>query len=307
VEPPGGEWTWKGEPVENVETMPSIKTKFGVAETGTASVKAAFQELSAFINNSGLAEDEDKNEEDRVIRLGDWIDLEGGLTVEDHSADGGGFSSGDEGMHWDANITLNGAPQGKMCRLIVVGINPFKDLNGNGATPHVVFQLQNVPVVRQMNPTGSNAGGYPESEMRAYLTGEFLSGLKDAGVPEGVLWGPARVVSGKGDGAKTINDTLWLPTEREMVDDQNYSVADHETEKNQAWLPYYVDSAARKKVYKTNTDYPVVSTPTGQWYWEGSARAVDASSFSIVYITGGDANGYSASTLGGCVPAFCVK
>jgi hypothetical protein len=159
-----------------------------------------------------------------VIRLGDWIDLEGGLTVEDHNAGGGGFSSGDEGMHWNANITLNGADKGKMCGLIVVGINPFKDLNGNGGTPHVVFQFQNIPVLRRMNPTASNAGGYPESEMRVYLTGEFLSGLKDAGVPEGVLWGPSRVVSGKENGAKTINDTLWLPTEREMFGSRLWSV-----------------------------------------------------------------------------------
>jgi hypothetical protein len=290
------------EPVEYAQT-PSIKAKFGVTETGTAGVKAAFQELSAFINNGGLAEDEDKEEEERVIRLGDWIDLEGGLTVEGYGT-GGGFSSGDEGMHWDANITLNGADKGKMSRLIVVGINPFKNLNGNGATPHVVFQFQNVPVTRRMNESG-NGGGYPESEMRAYLTGEFLSGLKDAGVPEGVLWGPARVVSGKDDGEKTINDTLWLPTEREMFGSRTFSVAAHETEGNQARLPYYADLASRKKVYKTDTGYPAV-TGNGQYYWEGSAYAAGASSFcNVSYI--GFAYYFGAGSAGGCAPAFCVK
>jgi hypothetical protein len=189
----------------------------------------------------------------------------------------------------------------------VVGINPFKNLNGNGATPHVVFQFQNVPVARRMNPENNNTGGYPESEMRAYLTGEFLSGLKDAGVPEGVLWGPARVVSGKEDGAKTINDTLWLPTEREMFGGQTYSDAAHETEGNQARLPYYADDASRIKVYKTDTGYPAVSTAYGMWYWEGSAYAGGASTWCAVSSGGGYSITIFASSVSGCAPAFCVK
>jgi hypothetical protein len=241
-----------------------------------------------------------------VIHLGDWIDLEGGLSVKGYGAGGGGFSSGDTGMRWDANITLQGADKGKMCRLIVVGINPFKNLNGNGATPHVVFQFQNVPVARRMNPENDNGGGYPASEMRAYLTGEFLSGLKDAGVPEGVLWGPARVVSGKGDGAKTINDELWLPTEREMFGSQTHSDAGHETEGNQARLLYYAAPASRIKVYKGNADYPAVSTAYGRWYWEGSAYSVSAASFCLVNSDGTSHANYAGS-VGGCAPAFCVK
>jgi hypothetical protein len=53
-----------------------------------------------------------------------------------------------------------------------------------------VFLFQNIPVIRRMNETDSNKGGYPGSEMREYLTKNFLAGLIEAGVPEGVLGGP---------------------------------------------------------------------------------------------------------------------
>jgi hypothetical protein len=97
--------------------------------------------------------------------------------------------------------------------------------------PHVVFQFQHVPVEHRMNDVDSsskntNAGGYPASEMRKYLTwvdgnktenGSFLTGLEKAGVPVEVLWAPSRAMSNKDGAAIIINDLLWLPTEREMM------------------------------------------------------------------------------------------
>jgi hypothetical protein len=65
-----------GVPVEGAAGMPSIREKFGVTLEGTAGVTAAFLELSAYIQGGGLSP------EDTVIQLGDWIDLEGGLSVD---------------------------------------------------------------------------------------------------------------------------------------------------------------------------------------------------------------------------------
>jgi hypothetical protein len=72
---------WKGVPVENAGILPSIKEKFGIQLDGAEGVTAAFQELSAFIKKGGLGVNYS------VIRLGDYIDLEDGLTVSPYGVD----------------------------------------------------------------------------------------------------------------------------------------------------------------------------------------------------------------------------
>jgi hypothetical protein len=234
-------------------------------------------------------------------------------------------------MYWDSDITLGDkTPKGKMQRLIVVGINSFNGKNNNN-TQHVVFQFQNIPVRRRMNPKsennphGTNEGGYKESEMRKYLTGNFLSGLTTtAGVPDGVLWAPARVLSAgqNGTGYDKVSDLLWLPTEREMfqggtgVHEDGKTLgpfsAYEETAENQARLEYYSSNESRVKVYKANSGYPAVMLtgtygPCGNWYWESSAHyGTGALSFCAVRTIGAAGND-GASVAGGCAPAFCVK
>jgi hypothetical protein len=255
-----------------------------------------------------------------AIELGDWIDLDGGLTVTvDNGL--GGFSSSDTGMQWDSDITLNGNPWGKMKRLIVVGINSFNKVNGND-TPHVVFQFQNIPVQRRITSAEKgNSGGYPESEMRTYLTENFLDGLISAGVPENVLWGPSRVMSKK-PGPETINDLVWLPTEREMFQDGKsvlytykygpFSDQNVETADNQARLEYYTSNESRVKVYKNDANYPEVTQmhdqfgPYGQSYGEASAYGLSMSGYCVVGSYGFTSNVLDGN-LTGCVPAFCVK
>jgi hypothetical protein len=273
--------------------MPSIKAKFGVTATGTAGVAAAFNELHAYIQKGGLAET------DNVIKLGDWIDLEGGLAV---AAYGGSDNKGGGAFVHDAAkavqaVTYNGADWGTLCRLIVVGVNSFNGKNGN-STPHVVFQFQNIPVTRRMNSGNTNTGGYASSEMRTYLTGNFLTGLNNAGVPDGVLWGPERYLSAGVDGTGTtkITDKLWLPTEREMSGSDNYIYsADGETEANQARLEYYTDDSICVKL----------SGLSAMWYWTGSAYSGSSASFCSV-ASNGISPYSSASSAGGVAPAFCV-
>jgi hypothetical protein len=270
----------------------SLKEKFGVKETGTEGVTATFKELSAYIQNGGLGRTSN------VIETGDWIDLEGGLAVDAYN-DAGWFS------YWGTSENT---------RLIVVGINSFQSSEGvlsrDGSTPegydypgmdtpprHVVFQFQNIPVSRRMNATDTNAGGYPASEMRQYLLQNFLPGLTAAGVPEDALWGPSRVMSTKG-GQETINDLLWLPTEREVGsanDPDSASDSSVETAENQARLEYYTDADSR---YKGDN-----------WYWLASAAIGRAApnGFCIWHFNGGYFDSAEASWQGGCAPAFCVR
>jgi hypothetical protein len=283
------------------EKSPNIKEKFGITESGTVGVENAFLALSAYIKGSEF------DGANNVIKLGDYIDLESGLTVAAHS-DHGGFSiSADEGVTpitTGPNATDNPNYRGALLRLIVVGINSFNSINGNDTTPHVVFQFQNIPVLRRMNSWNTSANGYGGSELRTYILNNFLTGLKGAGVPEAVLWAPARVISKSDSDTDTLTDTLWLPTEREILGSGSYSVS-AETAENQARLEYY-DSVARRIKYSLGVDgYPNIVDPgSGRWYWNASIR--NSQEFCHFGHAG---NPYlsGAGSDGGVVPAFCVK
>jgi hypothetical protein len=325
-----------GVPVEGAAGMPSIKEKFGVTLEGTAGVNAAFLELSAYIQGGGLS-----SPGDTVIQLGDWIDLEGGLTVDAYGTVNVYAMMDDTGAF---DITPSSPPfddyEGKLLRLIVVGINSFHSgrgvkadetkistVNGedngqytiqdNDDTPHVVFQFQDIPVFRRMDDSGSNAGGYRDSEMRKYLLNgtnyddvariSFLAGLENAGVPEAVLWAPKCYVSARitYDAAHLapIEDVLWLPTAREMLGSSGCSTAD-ETAENQAWFEYYDSPVKRKKHDSSSLLYP---------YWEASqlAASVSSSWASISFCVADSNCGYDFHarvwSVLGCAPAFCVK
>jgi hypothetical protein len=168
-----------------------------------------------------------------------------------------------------------------------------------------------------MNATDTGAGGYEKSEMRTYLTGNFLTGLKAAGVPDGVLWGPARALSKgiNGMGSVTLSDKLWLPTEREMFQDGKESAygygpysANGETADNQARLAYYTDNGTRLKAWGGSTSdyYPDMKSGYGNRYWTGSMHSRHAFAFCGVDGSGSD-DIVEASGAGGVAPAFCVN
>jgi hypothetical protein len=288
---------------------PGIKAKFGITEGGKDGVTAAFTVLSAYIKAGGLSLPEN------VIIPGDYIDLEGGLEVETYKG---------EGYFKKTNKDLRA--KGRLLRLIVVGINSFHsgrgtkatggatvngDANGrytgteNDSVPHVVFQFQNIPVLRRMNEAGSNEGGYAASEMRRYLIdvegdgtgGSFLAGLRAAGVPKGVMWAPARYVSSKGDDGTVLEDLLWLPTEWELFGrvPGGFLGAGDETATNQARLEYYMNAESREKV---NVD---------EWmhYWTASPGR-NETLFCIVNDCGVRMSADANMELG-CVPAFCIR
>jgi hypothetical protein len=283
---------YSGPPIDEPYNA-NIKDKFGVTGMGKGSVEAVFNTLHNFIAGDGLDALPD------IIKLGDWIDLEGGITVEAYG--------GTDGMGGgDFNFGL----VSEYRRLIVVGINSFRDggSDGNSAyryqgtevpPDHVVFQFQNTPVNRRMNATGTTDGGYAECDMRKYLvpvggdlnSGKFLTGLTNAGVPVGVLWAPKRYVA-KGyyddpPGTDEIIDLLWLPTEREIRGPLHageaygyYSFADYETAVNQTWLEYYKKGYSRFWTSSTSYHPSAFCTSDGLNY---------------------------ADFAEGVVPAFCVR
>jgi hypothetical protein len=274
----------------------SLKDKFGVTSEKKQAVTDTFNKLHNFIEARGLDDYPD------AIKLGDYIDLEGGISVSDY-ADAGGFSYEKS----DENT-----------RLIVVGINSFQERtessyrppegSDHAETPHVVFHFQNIPVKRRMEASDTNQNGYLNSEMRKYLvptgtsgSGVFLTGLTNAGVPEGVLWVPTRSVYSDEENIE-IKDKIWIPTEREMfVGRYQYSNDSYEWARNQTMLEYYNTNEKRIKIH-----YNPNATDAPCWYWEAS-RYKEVNGWFCDVEKDGKPNARNASENGGVAPAFCVK
>jgi hypothetical protein len=240
-----------------------------------------------------------------IIQLGDWIDLPSlhveGYPLDDHAYDDYPYGYGKIDITY---TTLAG--HGANLRLIVVGINSFNNKNGNGATPHVVFQFQNVPGRHRIEADDTNQNGYLGSEMRTYLTNNFLTGLINAGVPDAVLWAPSRRVANKGGSeadvaADIIDDKLWLPTAWEMFGENKSSNPYYETQDNQAsFAGFYNGNDARIKYRDDYSGY------SGYTYLLASPDSSSTDCFCSVAPFGEAINFYSSS-VEGVVPAFCVR
>jgi hypothetical protein len=227
--------------------------------------------------------------------------------------------------------------QGKILRIIVVGVNSFNGKGANGAAPpHIVFQFQNLPGYHAMNSYTTNVGGYKESTMRAYLvpvdgkagSGNYLTGLENAGVPDSVLWAPKQVVGQGGDASTnqntdTLEDKLFLPTENEVFGNASDAYKFYNI-----WHPGethgpYGASAERVNApvfefYTESSDYIEremrrlkyhYSYYRGNMYWLSSASTQDNLCYSIISNFGETETQQWAYYAGGygSVPAFCVK
>jgi hypothetical protein len=313
--------------INDAANQGSIKERFEDKERlEDLSVTETFNRLHQFIRMGGL------ESRPGAVRLGDWIDLNS-LTVKAYGEgdDTGAFSVTNEDVSPDS-LPFTGY-EGRLLRLVVVGINSFRSGKGvdgkysitaNDSVAHVVFQFQNIPVLRRMNkvavsnaippiPHYSNDGGYAASEMRKYLTpvagfpesGKFLAGLLAAGVPEAVLWAPARYVSQKENVPREISDTLWLPTIGEMYEKRWFSDYVGELESNQARLEYYEaegDDTAYAKRIKYYKQYEGGNWETFE-HWSASAYSPGYAFCHACY------NGKAHMTYDvslGVAPAFCV-
>jgi hypothetical protein len=287
------------------KTSPSIKVKFDITTTAQTGVTDTFNALHMYIQGGGLASS------GNIINLGDYIDLEGGLSVAGYNSLGAFTAS-------NSTISPSSAPfsgyNGKLLRLIVVGINLFHSngtytITANDSTSHVVFHFQNIPVTRRMEATPTNQNGYLGSEMRKYLvptgdsgSGVFLTGLISAGVPDAVLWAPTRYVANKGNnnasGLHTITDKLWLPTALEMGNSYKSNL-DLEKDANQARFGYYENKDSKRLKY--------VSGSSSKSYWEASPFQGEQKFCSINGSGSVSSASADSNSALGVAPAFCVK
>ncbi|MDR2468720.1 MAG: DUF6273 domain-containing protein [Spirochaetaceae bacterium] len=180
----------------------------------------------------------------------------------------------------------------------VVGINPYTDKNLNTPGAHLVFQFENIVTTRRMHSDANVS--YGETELRRYLTptgdtgsGNFYTGLVNAGVPADVFWAPMRVIGAKYGGAiESLQDKVFLPTFYE-VDGTEFG---GETSGNQGRLSAYHDENSRIKSGAGGID----------WWWLASPYSGSSSGFCSVDISG-YARYFNANSEGGLAPAFCIK
>ena len=294
-----------------VYNEPRLRVKFEVNSSGANQVRDVFTAIHNYIQGGQLDAGNPKG-----LRVGDYYDLPSLVIAADGAA---------------AAVSGNNTfmPDGTgIFRVVVVGINSFKGINGNTAS-HVVFQFRNAVVSRGMN-SDNNGGGYTASEGRAYLTNKFLPGLVAAGVPQDVLWGPNRLIAkvGGGAGTDTVNDLLWLPTALEMnapvlnelLGNTRYNAgiaSAYETQENQALLEYYAAADADSAISllkrydmggKAGIDFWLASPRSGGAFvvLSNLSNASWKPYFTVsapTYTT----TGGTVVRVYGIIPAFCVK
>jgi hypothetical protein len=300
-------------------TGTSIAANLGIDVTGeepgtensSEKVTEVFTALHEYLKNKTPEE----VAESEILELGYYIDL-ASLEVDPYPADTTyGQIALENGPLVSTNLSF-----GYKLRLILVGINSY-----GGDKPHLVFQFQNLPGAHRWNPGTNNtntvgtAGGYEGSEVRQYLIGNFLNGLKTAGVPEDVLvdgvredvlFAPERSVWNGFTAAEitanttpsentkidTITDKVFLPTEYEMYDSS--SVSNYETADNQAHFEYYTSDTLRTKC---NTSGSTAG------YFLASPNKDNGKNACAVYSNGGFMSVMTRNNIYGIAPVFVVK
>jgi len=234
-------------------------------------IAEAMAEIRRRCNNNGEI-DNSQIPDFRGIRIGDYLDLpslDDGTTV----------------------YTWN--PTYKNLRIVVSGFNHYKNAGSTENTKnHILFTFRNCVLSKRMNASNTNAGGYEESELRTYLEGVFMLGLKQT--IGDYLYPVQRLLSTKGSNS-WITDTVFLPTEREVWGYPAWGETEYDSG-TPGQYPIFFFTVYKGKRYNGSR----------QWWWVASPSASSSSPFCSVYH---NINAYhhAASSSGGVAPAFCVR
>jgi hypothetical protein len=253
---------------------------------GVQTIPAAMAEIRRRCNNNGEI-DNSGIPDFTGIMIGDYID---GLDLSGVTAAPGGSAP----QAWNDTYKNN--------RIMVSGFNTFK---GSGDTEitknHILFTFRNVLCQGYMNPSNTNAGGYPATAMRTWLEGASGDGngslatkLKDA-LGGSYLLTIRRLLSNKLDWA-WVSCTLFPSSEHEVFGNNSWGEANFDDGIRVHFPIYQKSSVYRVKRYNGSR----------AWWWEGTPTAADSTDFADAY-NYGSADGTDAGYTGGGVsPAFCV-
>jgi hypothetical protein len=225
------------------------------------------------------------------LQIGDYLD---GIDLSALPAE----NDGTAGQAWNDAYKNN--------RIALSAFNPYKKVGDTETTKnHLRFDFVNAPLRKRMNPTNDNAGGYPATEICAFLDGSNGNGTEDkAGVTTAAfLYAlkaqlgdyilPVRLLLSNKAGWAWITRSLWLPSENDIFGtnvcgggESNYG------DGQKLHIPLYRDSYTyRIKRYNGSRDWWWLNTPSS-----GSAVFFCAGSRC------GAGDSLSASAVGGCAP-----
>ena len=184
-------------------------------------------------------------------------------------------------------------------RVVISGFNHYiycGDSNGNwNKKNHILWTFRNVVLLKRMNATNTNAGGYGTSELKKYLDEVFAAGLGNALGSSGYLHTIMRAISNKGSTA-FVTDTVFLPTEVEVFGVPTYG------DDQIAW-----NTNIQYPIYRESSFYRVKTyNGVGVWWWEGTPAASGPLTFCDVTNYGYSGNYFASSDDGGVAPAFCT-
>jgi hypothetical protein len=279
----------------SAESLPAMVDGYGrnlMTVLGKQTIIDTMAEIVKLSNNTGQL-DNTGIPNYSAMRVGDYID---GIDLSGIAAE----NSGSAGQAWSDGYKNN--------RIVIAGFNTYKGAGDTENTKnHVLFTFRNCPLAKRMNSSNDNTGGYQASELRAFLEGLNGDGTGDkSGVTTArfmtvlkqqigdVLYKIRKAHSNKG-GYNWANYTCFIPTELEVFGYQTWGDEANMYNTNVQWPLYAQGYAYRVKRYNG----------ARQWWWEHTPYSGSAASFSTVHSVG-DASYGSASSVGGCAPAFCV-
>jgi hypothetical protein len=271
---------------------------------GVSSVQEAIAALSIRCNGTGIPDFSG-------LLVGDYID---GIDLSAIPAE----NSGDAGQVWSSTYKNN--------RIVLSGFNTYKGFGSTEVTKnHLLFTFRNIPLKKRINPTSDNTGGYIASELRAFLEGVSGNGSGDYSgsttVTTAAFMNALNTQLGAGhlltiSKAHSIkssytwaNYTVFPPSELEVCGYPTYG-------DEGVYMPALTSPVLPARVgYVTNVQFPIFSKSgdyrikryngSRMWWWEQTPYSASASSFCSIHHYG-NTNHTSASSVGGCAPAFCV-
>lgn len=208
-----------------------------------------------------------------------WEEISAHITAGDYSTV---YSIGD-------TKAVDMGDQGVIC-FQIAAFNADVDENGN--TIPITWVAQQILVTnKQMNTTGTNAGGYSASAMKTTVMGYYdrlPSTLKSMIVPVSKI---SRDYNGGSPQDLTSIEILWIPSYREIFGGSSYE------QSGPVYSSLFSSSTTRiKKRYGTGS--------ASSW-WLRSANTTSSYNFRCVN-SDGDSNRYGASSTDGVVVGFCT-
>ena len=228
------------------------------------------------------------------LKIGDYLD---GLDLSQIPAERGATA----GQPWNDTYKNN--------RIVLSAFNPYKGVGDSEVKKdHIRFDFANLSLRGRMNANNDNTGGYPASEMRAFLEGANGDGTgSKSGVTTAACLNALknqigdcilpvrRSLSTKGSNS-WITCSLWLPTEHEIFGTSVLGESNYD-DMQKLHIPLYRDSW----LYRLKR----LNGSRGM-YFLSSPHAGSAAYFCCVNSTG-VVSGLNASSIANIAPAFCVS